>query len=445
MTKSRNIGLVGIGFFVVLFWGGWGGGVGLVEGTICPLGDLDGNCKVDLVDVQILTDFWLEPACTAPGCEADLSASGGVNLTDYAWMASNRDKTGVHVVISEFMADNEGTLFTKLNGQWVHPDWIEIYNPTDVAVDLGGCYLTDKDDNLTKWAFPAGTILPGNSFLVVFASSQSNNDYPVVDDLGYYHTNFSLNNNGEYVALVLPNGRTVEHQYPTSYPELLEYSQQYNDWSYGLSQDLTTEGHFFPATPGRPNTSEPVANPTKNVVISEIMYHPYHSQEGTLESEPTELEFIELYNRGNFTVDMGGWSLADGVEFTIPNMILEPDQYLVIASDVESFLTTYPGVDPSFVVGGWQGRLSNSGEAIDLVDENGLRMDQVEYADEGEWAVRELGPVDYYHRGWQWSNAHDGGGKSLELINPALSNNYGQNWAASMTDGGTPGKVNSVA
>ena len=49
------------------------------------------------------------------------------------------------------------------------------------------------------------------------------------------------------------------------------------------------------------------------------------------------------------------------------------------------------------------------------------------------------------HRGWQWSDAHDGGGKSLELINAALPNEFGQNWAASLVDGGTPGRANSVA
>ena len=40
---------------------------------------------------------------------------------------------------------------------------------------------------------------------------------------------------------------------------------------------------------------------------------------------------------------------------------------------------------------------------------------------------------------------HDGGGRSLELINSVMTNNAGQNWAASLVDGGTPGAANSVA
>jgi CotH protein/lamin tail-like protein len=433
MTKSRNIGLVGIGLFVVLFWGGWGGSGGVVEGAICPLGDLDGNCKVDLVDVQMLTGFWLDPGCTTPGCEADLTAGAGVNLSDYTVMAANYNKTGVHVVISEFMADNEGSFLTKLNGEWIDPDWIELYNPSDVTVDLGGCYLVDSRN---QWPFPPGTILPGNSYLIVFASKQDGDD--VVDDLGYLHTNFGLDNDGEYLALVLPNGETVEHAYPDEYP-------QYDDWSYGLSPDLQSEGYFFPATPGKPNTtSEPISDPTKNVVISEIMYHPYHDNENT-QPEPTSREFIEIYNRGIMTVNLADWRFSDGVNFTFPAMVLDPNQYLVVAADVSVFLSAYPQVNPNQVVGGWTGRLSNSGEDVDLDDENGLRMDSVHYFDQGDWSSRELGPSDEGHRGWQWNDDHDGGGKSLELIHPRISNNFGQNWAASLVAGGTPGQPNTVA
>ena len=69
----------------------------------------------------------------------------------------------------------------------------------------------------------------------------------------------------------------------------------------------------------------------------------------------------------------------------------------------------------------------------------------VRYADEGDWATREKAPADYGHRGWRWASLADGGGSSLELINPSLPNKHGQNWASSVTAEGTPGRVNSVA
>jgi hypothetical protein len=90
------------------------------------------------------------------------------------------------------------------------------------------------------------------------------------------------------------------------------------------------------------------------------------------------------------------------------------------------------------------GRLSNNGEAIEILDDAGVQIDRVRYADEGDWAVRELGPVDLGQRGWVWSSEHDGGGKSLELINANMPNEYGQNWAASNRNNGSPGMINSV-
>ena len=102
-------------------------------------------------------------------------------------------------------------------------------------------------------------------------------------------------------------------------------------------------------------------------------------------------------------------------------------------------------IDRTNVVGGWTGRLSNSGETIELVNPEGGRVDRVRYADEGDWAVRQRGPLDSGHRGWVWSASHDGGGSSVELINWAISNNSGQNWASSASQGGTPGAPNSTS
>ena len=52
--------------------------------------------------------------------------------------------------------------------------------------------------------------------------------------------------------------------------------------------------------------------------------------------------------------------------------------------------------------------------------------------------------TDCGHAGWAWSSSADGQGRSLELVNPGLSRDYGQNWKASLVDQGTPGRANSV-
>ena len=181
-------------------------------------------------------------------------------------------------------------------------------------------------------------------------------------------------------------------------------------------------------------------NHNDNIIINEIMYHPYHAINTP---ENTGEEYIELYNLGNGAVDLSGWEFISGINFTFPdNIIIESGEYLVIVANEAVFGDKYQGINN--FIGNWEGILSNSGERVELVDESGDTIDAVEYADEGDWAVRELGPVDFYHRGWKWSDEHDGNGKSLELINPLFTNNFGQNWAASLEEEGTPGRINSV-
>lgn len=121
------------------------------------------------------------------------------------------------VLISEFMAKNETTLFDE-DGE--SSDWIELYNASSNTVDLLGWYLANKATDLTQWKFPATNLGPYD-FLVVFASSK-NRTVPGAP----LHTNFKLNAGGEYLALVLPDQVTKAS-------EFAPYPPQFADISYG--------------------------------------------------------------------------------------------------------------------------------------------------------------------------------------------------------------------
>ncbi len=164
------------------------------------------------------------------------------------------------------------------------------------------------------------------------------------------------------------------------------------------------------------------------------MYHPASNND--LE------EWIELHNTGGAAVNLDHWQFTHGVDFQFPNIEIPAGGYLVVTADMPTFSTQYPSV--SNAIGPWKGRLSDKDERLTLEDVSGVEMDSVHYYDEGDWAQRLRGPLDHNHRGWIWSDAHDGEGKSLELINPLVTNKYGPNWAASAPIGGTPGQVNSV-
>jgi len=71
------------------------------------------------------------------------------------------------LIISEFMANKGSSFTTRVADQTVRPDWIEIYNGTGSTLNLEGWFLTDDEDDLTKWRFPR-IILSRNRYVVVF-------------------------------------------------------------------------------------------------------------------------------------------------------------------------------------------------------------------------------------------------------------------------------------
>ena len=130
-------------------------------------------------------------------------------------------------LISEFMASNEDSL---VDGNGRASDWIEIHNPSQSPVDLANWRLTDVPTNRSKWTFPSVTIQPGG-YLIVFASGDN-----VPDPSGNLHTNFQLDADGDYLALVRPDS-SLASEYnvgPVNFPN------QNEDISYGRGQQVTT-------------------------------------------------------------------------------------------------------------------------------------------------------------------------------------------------------------
>src|SRR3954471_22510798 len=120
--------------------------------------------------------------------------------------------------ISEFLAENDGGLADQ-DGDT--SDWIEIQNTSVSTVNLAGWRLTDMATNLAKWTFPA-TNLSANGFLIVFASGKNR-----ATNGAELHTNFQLDNDGGYLALVQPDGVTIASEF--------NYPQQHRNVSFGAS------------------------------------------------------------------------------------------------------------------------------------------------------------------------------------------------------------------
>ena len=169
----------------------------------CPAGDLNGDCRVDGLDVLVFAQQWLQPSqtCSDSHC-ADLDGVDGVNMFDFALLIRSWHEVGVPLVINELMASNSNTI---RDPQGQYDDWIEIHNIGSYPIDTGNMYLTDDLTIPAKWRIPgnrpAATTIPAGGYLLVWADED-------VAASGL-HANFKLSADGEEIGLFDNDGTTL--------------------------------------------------------------------------------------------------------------------------------------------------------------------------------------------------------------------------------------------
>ncbi len=138
-------------------------------------------------------------------------------------------------------------------------------------------------------------------------------------------------------------------------------------------------------------------------------------------------DWMEIYNNSDQPLDVSDWQLSDGTNlFTIPPAtVIAARDYLVLCRHLGDFQLMFPTV--SNAIGDLGFGLSGSGEHIQLLNDVGTIMDEVEYTDQPHWPIPPSGQ-----------------GPTLELGQPGLDNANPQHWRSSDAAHGTPGAENSV-
>ncbi len=160
-----------------------------------------------------------------------------------------------------------------------------------------------------------------------------------------------------------------------------------------------------------------------DIKVTEIHYNPL--DEDTISG--SDFEFIELKNTGISTLDLGGMSFDDGVEYTFPpESELTPGGFFVLASDEMHFYDRYG----FFPAAEFKGNLNNAGEQIRIKAPDGETLILVDYEDQEPWPL-----------------LADGSGNSLVPvdINPVGDPNVPQYWRNSYDIGGSPGRDDTGA
>jgi hypothetical protein len=265
--------------------------------------------------------------------------------------------------------------------------WVEIYNGGTNTISLAGWYLSDNFTNLTRWAFPGGTAIGPNRFLLVWLDAEPGETTPSA-----LHTDFRIPPDSGALALVFPFG---------SQPAVLDYVK-YSLLSADRSLGFYPDGRPSPrqvlyfTTPGATNDN---AMTSQQIFINEWMA----ANTVTL-ADPADGnldDWFELYNPNDIPVDLAGYSLSDNLtnaisRWSIPTGAVIPAKGFLLVwadEDIEQNDTNSSALHAGF-------RLSQSGESIGLFAPNGSLVDSVTFGaqtndvSQGRWPD---GTVGQFH------------------------------------------------
>ncbi|MSU54419.1 MAG: lamin tail domain-containing protein [Candidatus Staskawiczbacteria bacterium] len=290
------------------------------------------------------------------------------------WLPENPATTKIslfkNILINELQAD----------GQTTKDEFIKLYNPHDVAVDLAGFALTKKtasgtESNLVSSGAFSGIIEPTGYFLI---APQDNEDGTknymgvALPDLRYSGSSFSFTI-GNTIFLYSADGQLLDQM-----------------------ESQEPESEIEPGTPASPEL----------VVINEIAWM------GTVESATNE--WVELFNPGDQDVNLSGWRLAaaDGTpNIALSGIISAHGFYLLERIDDNSV----PEITADKI---YTGALVDSGENLLLTDSSGIVVDQVN-------AI-------------PWFAGNNSTNQTMQRKDPLVSGNSADNWQTSQEEGGSP-------
>ncbi|KPK88219.1 MAG: hypothetical protein AMS27_00245 [Bacteroides sp. SM23_62_1] len=162
--------------------------------------------------------------------------------------------------------------------------------------------------------------------------------------------------------------------------------------------------------------------PQKNdVVISEIMSDPSPAV------GLPEYEYIELFNRSDYHINVNGWAIECGKTVKkFPDIIIPSGEFLLLVhEDAEEMFIMWGDCVPLFTS---RTSIPNNGVLIKLYDQKGILICWEEYSDD-----------------WYTNTYYRSGGWSIEKIDPERFCGGKNNWKESVDlAGGTPGSLNSV-
>ena len=349
-----------------------------------------------------------------------------VQSKSYAW----RGSTDMHGSPGLAGTPHVGVVINEIRANSVddQEDTLELYNASGQTIDISGWYLSDDSEDLQKYQVPDGTQLAADAYLVIEEGqfSAGANGFGLSGD------------NGDEVWLTIGEGGKT-----TGFVDDVRFGATLAGTSIGRISDGV--GRFTPLA-NLSLGSVNVAAKIGDVIISELHYHPAAATPAVLTvdplSEPGDLEYIELTNRSDQTIDLADWRIRGGVtmDFDADTELGQGESLLVLSFNPErpenaarlaGFRTAHRIGSAIRVVGGYGGRLGDAGDVVRLLRRAASPADRpnfVPYVLVDE-VVYDMAP---------WPIDADGGGTSLQRLTPVSYGNDVTSWFSAQGSPGSP-------
>lgn len=220
-------------------------------------GDVNADGVVSIADLVKIQNYILTGSgiSAASWQNSDLDGSGSIDSFDLVLLRRMLLETGglemySGLVINEICASAKESVKDAAGES---PDWVEIYNSSDKDMDLSGIGLSDGAKKKFKFAFPEGTVIPADGYILVYC------DDAVNEAEGEYHAAFKLSATGETVYLTHPEYGEIDS---VEFPELGE------DVTWGRYSNGSANFTYLSYTPGKTNDTAEDLTPIDTPVFS---------------------------------------------------------------------------------------------------------------------------------------------------------------------------------
>ena len=286
------------------------------------------------------------------GVSSERDPAGGATIRPNPTPTPGRGISSLNMMpeifLSEVVADNR----VSPGSEGTFPDWVELWNPGERAIDLEGLSLSDDIDRPDRWVFPEGAEIEAGGYFLI--------DFDPLRTAGAGNTGFGLKSDGDDVFLFRPNG--------TGWVLIDEvrFGLQAPGWSLGRVFE-SGEWVLSDLSPGEANRPVELGD-RRSLRINEWMAQP---DQGS--------DWFELYNGDDAPLALDGLLLSDD-PLVIDRHRIAPLSFI----GVDLFAYTVFEADGQPDRGGTHVdfKLSAGGELIGLYSAEGELIDGVEFSEQ---------------------------------------------------------------